>query len=67
MFPRNLNLMVNFFQYFFKYFLGSLIMPDCDDYSDLEGFNKKVSEFTEKKKTYNLQKKINLGKEIEEN
>lgn len=51
---------------FLLIFLGSLIMPDCDDYSDLEGFNKKFSEFAEKKKTYNIQKKIKFGKDIEQ-
>lgn len=45
--------------------LGSLIMPDVDDFSDLEKFNKTVNEFTEKKKAYNLQKKIKFGKDIE--
>jgi hypothetical protein len=41
-------------------------MPDCDDYTDLEIFNKKFTEFSDKKKSYNLKKKINLGKELEE-
>jgi hypothetical protein len=44
-------------------------MPDCDDFSDLEDFNRTFADFTEKKKTYNLEKKkkylLNKEKEKE--
>ncbi len=37
-------------------------MPDCDDFSDLEDFNRKFADFTEKKKIYNLEKKKKFKK-----
>jgi len=49
------------------YKLGSLIFPDVDDYSDLESYNKTLNDFQEKKKAYNLQKKISFAKEMSEN
>lgn len=43
----------------FLFTIGSLVFPDCDDYSDLEIYNQKISEFAEKKREYNNKKKIN--------